>query len=120
MFSILCSRSITTTKITTTTTSKTNLVINFFFRFFSIVSYIMIHIYVCFYISHSLLTQDVIWTSIQRFFNVMDVKWTSKQHLYIHHDISMDLRRSSSFSFCSLRSLLAKVVKICNHCLLRT
>ena len=27
-----------------------------------------------------MLTQDVIWTSIQRFLNVIDVKWTSKQH----------------------------------------
>ena len=26
-----------------------------------------------------ILTQDVIWTSIQRFLNVMDVRWTSKR-----------------------------------------
>ena len=31
------------------------------------------------YTISSLLTQDVIWTSIRRLLNVMDVRWTSKE-----------------------------------------
>ena len=31
-----------------------------------------------------LLTQDVIWTSIQRCLNVMDVRWTLKRHCVLN------------------------------------
>ena len=43
----------------------------------------------------ALLTQDVIWASIQRLLNVMDVRWTSKQHISVF-SISVLLVRYSN------------------------
>ena len=57
-------------------------------------SFPQVSLYIIKYKRTTLSTQDVIWTSIELFLNVMDVRWTSKQccYLLVSSEISLNWR----------------------------